>query len=139
MSACCVGAAGMVGRRAGAGELWGRTVGGGIGGFAILARGAGIVPVGLQESVLGWIGAAMVGGAVILTIVRFSARVPALAPLIVGTLAVTEALETALIGPYRGARVGGLLAAALIAWLALTWSRALSRADGARVGGEAAG
>ena len=131
--------AGMLALSAATVRFAGHTFYGSIVGFTILAMGAVIVPVGLQESVLAWIGAALVGVAVILTIVRFSARVPALAPLIVGTLAVTEALETALIGPYRGARVGGLLAAALIAWLALTWSRALSRADGARVGGEAAG
>ena len=100
-------------------------------GFTIFAMGAVIVPAGLQESFLIWAGAALLGVAVISTVVRFSARVPALVPLIMGTLAVTNALETALMAPYRGARVGGLLAAALIAWLALAWSRALSRDDGA--------
>jgi len=99
-------------------------------GFTIVVMGAVIVPAGLQESFLTWAGAALLGVAVISTVVHFSARVPALVPLILGTLAVTDALETALMAPYRGARVGGLLAAALIAWLALTWSRALSRADG---------
>ena len=107
-------------------------------GFTILATGAVIVPVGFQTSILLWAGAALIGVGVVLTIVRFIARVPAMAPLIVGTLMVTTALETALTGPYRGARVGGLLAAALITWLALIWSRALSRADGAAIGSPAA-
>ena len=100
-------------------------------GFTMFAMSAVSVPVGLQESFLTWTGAALLGVVVISTVVRFSVRVPALVPLILGTLAATDALETALMAPYHGARVGGLLATALIAWLALTWSRALSRADGA--------
>jgi hypothetical protein len=106
--------------------------------FTILATGAVIVPSGFQTSVLAWIGTALIGVVVVLTIVRFSARVPALAPLIVGTLMVTVALETALTGPYLGARVGGLLAASLIAWLALIWSRALSRSDAPGAGAQPA-
>ncbi|HIC52812.1 MAG TPA: CPBP family intramembrane metalloprotease [Gemmatimonadetes bacterium] len=106
--------------------------------FTILATGAVIVPSGFQTSVLAWIGTALIGVAVVLTIVRFSARVPALAPLIVGTLMVTVALETALTGPYLGARVGGLLAASLIAWLALIWSRALGRSDAPGAGAQPA-
>jgi len=101
-------------------------------GFTVVAMGAVIVPAGLQESTPAWIGAAVLAVAVISIVVRFSARVPALVPLILGTLAVTNALETALVAPYGGARVGGLLAAALVAWLALTWSRALSAADSSR-------
>ena len=87
---------------------------------------------------LAWIGTALIGVVVVLTIVRFSARVPALAPLIVGTLMVTVALETALTGPYLGARVGGLLTASLIAWLALIWSRALGRSDAPGAGAQPA-
>jgi hypothetical protein len=91
----------------------GHPVYGSIVGFAILAMGVSVVPGGFHQSMFPWPGAALVGVAMVLTVVRFSSLLPALAPLILGTLAVADALDMAVLAPYPGARVGGLLAALL--------------------------
>lgn len=89
----------------------------------VLAAGVVSVPGPLQESVLTWVPAALVGGAVFFGLARLGAAAPALVPGIVGTLICADFLVQVATGPYPAARPGGVLAVILVGTLAAGWMR----------------
>ena len=88
-----------------------------------LAAGVFFVPGLLEESVLTWVPAALLGGAVFFGLARLGAAAPALMPGIVGTLMCADLLVQIATGPYPGARPGGVLAVIAVGALVAGWMR----------------
>ncbi len=95
--------------------------------FGLLALGFAIVPEALQDSVVAWVAAGLLGAAVIWGLVYVVGALPALAPTVFATMAVLEVLEAVLERAYPGSLVGSLLAIVLLCGLAWNWSRELGR------------
>ncbi len=94
--------------------------------IATLAGGLLLVPEPLQESLLTWAPAALLGAAVVFGLTRLGARAPALIPGIVATLIGAEFLAGLLAGAYPGVRVGSLVGLVVVASLAVWWTRELA-------------
>ena len=72
----------------------------------VLAAGILSVPGPLEESILTWVPAALLSGAVFFALARLGAAAPALVPGFVGTLICADFLVQVAAGPYPGARLG---------------------------------
>lgn len=89
----------------------------------VLAAGIVSVPGPLEESVLTWVPAALLSGAVFLALARLGAAAPALIPGTVGTLVCAGFLVQVATGPYPGARLGGVVAVMAVGALVIVWMR----------------
>ena len=89
----------------------------------VLAAGILAVPGPLEESVLTWVPAALLGGVVFFGLARLGAVAPALMPGIVGTLICADLLVRIATGPYPGARIGGVLGVVVLSALVVVWVR----------------
>ena len=89
----------------------------------VLAAGIFSVPGPLEESVLTWVPAALVSGAVFFALARLGTAAPALLPGIVGTLVCADFLVQLATGPYPGARLGGVLGIVAVGTLVVVWMR----------------
>lgn len=101
---------------------------GSVTGYAVLALGIVIVPTALQDSLVMWVGGGLVGAAAIYGLVHVIGLLPALAPIVFGTVVFLDALESVLDRAYSGAMLGYLLAAMIVAVLARAWSNELAAA-----------
>ncbi|MYH49478.1 MAG: CPBP family intramembrane metalloprotease [Gammaproteobacteria bacterium] len=110
-------------RRSGAGLRWRIALW-----VCMLAAGVFFVPGPLEESVLTWVPAALLGGAVFFALARLGAAAPALMPGIVGTLTCAGLLVQVATGPYPGARLGGVLAVIAVGTLGAGWMREMDTA-----------
>ena len=102
-----------------------------------LATGLLLVPGPLQESILTWVPAALLSGAVVFGLARVGAGAPALMPGIVGTALCADFLVQVVAGPYPGARLGGVVGVIVVAALAAAWTREVHATSlrGARAAG----
>ncbi|MXY32173.1 MAG: CPBP family intramembrane metalloprotease [Gammaproteobacteria bacterium] len=89
----------------------------------VLAAGIFSVPGPLEESVLTWVPAALLSGAVFFALARLGTAAPALVPGIVGTLVCADFLVQLATGPYPGARLGGVLGVVAVGALVVVWMR----------------
>lgn len=89
----------------------------------VLAAGILSVPGPLEESILTWVPAALLSGAVFFALARLGAAAPALVPGFVGTLICADFLVQVATGPYPGARLGGVLGVMAVGALAVGWMR----------------
>lgn len=89
----------------------------------VLAAGIMSVPGPLEESVLTWVPAALLSGAVFFALARLGAAAPALVPGFVGTLICADFLVQVATGPYPGARPGGVLGIIVVGALVVGWMR----------------
>ena len=89
----------------------------------VLAAGVFFVPGPLEESVLTWVPAALLSGAVFFALARLGAASPALVPGFVGILVCADFLVQVATGPYPGARLGGLLGVMAVGALVVVWMR----------------
>ena len=92
----------------------------------VLAFGVVSVPGPLEESVLTWVSAALLGGAVVFGLARLGAAAPALVPGILATLTCADFLVQIVTGPYPGARLGGVLGIIVVGTLAAGWMREIN-------------
>ena len=97
-----------------------------------------IVPQSAQASPLLWALAALVIGAALFGGLKVCSAHPELVPGIVGTAVVLDGLASSRSAVHEGARIGGILAAVVVASMAWVWMRALSAslrpADHSRAG-----
>jgi hypothetical protein len=88
------------------------------------------VPLELQTSVATWaVGALLIAAALVAGLMACTLH-PEAVPAFVGTALAVQALWTSVSAPYAGARVGGLVAVALIGALAWWWTQELRRSTG---------
>ena len=85
-----------------------------------------IVPQSAQASLLLWALAALVIGAALFGGLKVCSAHPELVPGIVGTAVVLDGLASSRASVHEGARIGGILAAVVVASMAWVWTRALS-------------
>ena len=94
----------------------------------VLAAGILSVPGPLEESILTWVPAALLSGAVFFALARLGAAAPALVPGFVGTLICADFLVQVAAGPYPGARLGGVLGIIAVGTLVAGWMREMDTA-----------
>lgn len=88
-----------------------------------LAVGLLSVPEPLRESLLTWVPAAALGGAVVFALAHLGATLPVVVPGIVATVLCADLLVQAVTGPYPGARPGAVAGVIVVGTLASAWVR----------------
>jgi membrane protease YdiL (CAAX protease family) len=114
-------------------RLRGHPIYGTVTGFTIFAVGVVIVPNGLQESLLTWAVSAVAAAVLFRAVIDMCSRAPAMVPILVGAVAVADAIGSALVGAYPQARLGGVLGAVVAMWIAIQWAKALTRPEPVRL------
>jgi membrane protease YdiL (CAAX protease family) len=89
----------------------------------VMAASVAIMPVELQASLPLWALGALVLAAFSMASLHVCSRHPAMVPGMVGTALAARALWQTWSGAYAGARVGGVIAAAVACGLAWAWTR----------------
>lgn len=90
---------------------------------SVLGLGVLLVPAPLQESVVTWVSAALLWGAIVFGLAHLGATAPVLVPGIMGTQVCADLLVQVVTGPYPGARLGGVLGIVVVGTLAAGWMR----------------
>ncbi|HSH74352.1 MAG TPA: CPBP family glutamic-type intramembrane protease, partial [Longimicrobiales bacterium] len=88
-----------------------------------------VVPGSLQSSLASWGLAGLGVGLFLYAAMRVGEQTPRLVPGMVGAVFVLGSLSLAWEAPYAGSRVGGLLAALVVAALAWVWTREMVRGE----------
>ena len=88
-----------------------------------LAAGLLSVPEPLRESLLTWVPAALLGGAIVFGLAYLGATLPVIVPGIVATVLCADLLVQAVTGPYPGARPGAVAGIIVVGALASAWAR----------------
>ena len=88
-----------------------------------LAAGLLSVPEPLRESLLTWVPAALIGGAVVFGLAYLGATMPVIVPGIVATVLCADLLVQAVTGPYPGARPGAVAGILVVVTLASASAR----------------